>query len=148
MLPPEFFERALDPRRLLELSERNPEAAMAMLQLVREFAGEHFRKDFNLERFEAAFSNPLAARLLREKPASFAVMLRLVSGCEQSDVVTQVLASLSSALLWRGAGTSVLEQLPLSALPDIQWFADRSGDDQVRRLVCNWLHKNGLSQPT
>ncbi len=41
--PPDFFERALDPRHLLELVKRNPEGALAYVETLRELAGEgHF----------------------------------------------------------------------------------------------------------
>jgi len=45
-MPPRFFDRMLDPRHLLELSERNPEDALAYLQILRELGGGRYFDEF------------------------------------------------------------------------------------------------------
>jgi hypothetical protein len=145
-LEPEFFERAFNPRYLLELSERNPEAALAWVQLAREVGGKDFLRRLEPEFFERLFSHSYFTRLLRRKPVAFATMLRLVRSTEDARGVDAILAWLSSALgRLRGAG-SILNSLPLSTLPDIQWLCNRAADSQVGGLLRDWLRENGLDR--
>jgi hypothetical protein len=147
MFHPEFFRIALDPYRLSELGERNPMAALVMVQVMREFGLAHARDYLSLERFEAFFGSSWGTRLLREKPAVLAVILRLVNGSQQHDVLHLVLKSVSSALLSPGGGLLLLEQLPMSSIPDLQWFAKASEyENRAGSLVQGWLHSNGITQ--
>jgi hypothetical protein len=79
----EFFERVLDPRYLLELSERNPEAALAMLQLARQLGGgrslEHFvtRSRFGEEFFERVLDPRYLLELSERNPEAALAMLQL-----------------------------------------------------------------------
>jgi hypothetical protein len=142
----EFFDRAFDPRHLLELSKRNPEAALAWVQLAREVGGKDFLRRLEPEFFERLFSHSYFTRLLRRKPVAFATMLRLVRSTEDARGVDAILAWLSSALgRLRGAG-SILNSLPLSTLPDIQWLCNRAADSQVGGLLRDWLRENGLDR--
>jgi len=44
---PEMFERMFHPKRLVELSERNPEGALAYMQLLREIGGDRFLERYS-----------------------------------------------------------------------------------------------------
>ena len=65
-ISPEYFERVSDPRRLLELAQRNPEAALAYLQILHELGGE--------QSFARFVERDMGARVLRPyvRPAPFA----------------------------------------------------------------------------
>lgn len=52
---PDFFDRILDPRHLLELSERNPEAALAYLQILQELGGGRYFERFVEREMESGF---------------------------------------------------------------------------------------------
>ena len=124
---PEFLERAAHPRHfldtLLELGERNPEAALAWLQLAQELGGEGFLKRFDHEFFDRAFSSVGLDSLLRRRPASFAVLLRLVR-ILQSRPAADVLAECLTAGMHRpGVGTWPVCNLPMSAFRDVEWLA-------------------------
>jgi hypothetical protein len=44
-IDPKFLDRILDPRHLLELSERNPEGALAYLQVLRDLGGGRYLEE-------------------------------------------------------------------------------------------------------
>jgi hypothetical protein len=123
---PELFERTSHPRHLLdtllELGEKNPEAALGWLQLAQELGGEGFLKRFDHEFFERAFSSVGLDRLLRRRPAGFAVLLRLVR-ILHSRPAADVLAECLTAGMKPGAGTWPVCNLPMSAIRDVQWLA-------------------------
>jgi hypothetical protein len=50
----DFFDRMFHPRRLLELSERNPEEALAYLQIIHELGGVRF-SDLHIDQIDPEF---------------------------------------------------------------------------------------------
>jgi len=80
---PDFMEQVLDPRYLVELSERNPEAALAWLQLARELGGGRFLEGYEGKLFHPDFmERVLDPRYLLElserNPESALAWLQLV----------------------------------------------------------------------
>ena len=78
-----FSERVYDSRYLLELSERNPEAALAWVQLVRELGGGRFVEDFARERihprlYERAFNPNYLLKLSEHNPVTALFWLQCV----------------------------------------------------------------------
>src|SRR5205823_4126336 len=82
LFDPEFFERALDPRGLLELSERDPEAALAVLETIRELGGRgRWRYERNIlhrEVTERLLDPRRLLRLSEHNPPAALAMLRVV----------------------------------------------------------------------
>lgn len=80
---PEFIERALDPRYILDLSELNPEAALVWLKLARELCGVRFVKHFDQkflqpDLFERAIETRDILRLIEQNPAAALYWLQLI----------------------------------------------------------------------
>lgn len=78
----EFFERALDPRRLLDLSERHPQAALDWLRLMREVGGRAFldrysRKGFPSDFFERALDPRYLLELSERNPEAALALVQL-----------------------------------------------------------------------
>jgi hypothetical protein len=93
------------------------------------------------ERFEQAFDRDRITHLLVRTPATLAVILRLMHGNDQNEAIGMMLTSVSESILRIGNG-SLVESLPLSALRDMRWFADRAPDDQVRELFQKWIRES------
>jgi hypothetical protein len=133
--PPEFFERALHPRHLLELAERNPEAAMAWLQAATELGGDQFIEGHGQEFFDRTFDTFVLGRLLQEKPAAFAVALRLARVSRSVRAIEAVEECLAPRLTRSKVGQSAIENLPIAALPDLEWLANESKNSELKSAV-------------
>jgi hypothetical protein len=82
-LPPEFFERMFDVRHLIDISERDPEAALAYLQVVRELGGgrhlERFvEREMGPEFFERMFHPRHLIELSERNPEAALAYLQVV----------------------------------------------------------------------
>lgn len=130
-----IFERTSDPRYLLELAERSPEVAMAWLQLSTELAGERFLTGHGQEFFDRFIDPVVLGRLLYEKPAAFAVALRLARVSRSSRFLEVVGECLASRLQRSGMNSSVIGDLPISALKDVTWLANELGNRELKHAV-------------
>jgi len=63
--PIKSFDRALDPQRLLKLSEHNPEGALIYLQILRELGGGRYFEEFFGKRMEPEFIDRFFRHLLK-----------------------------------------------------------------------------------
>jgi hypothetical protein len=141
---PEFMERALDPRYLLELSERNPEATLLWLQLILEVGGQRFLKKRGKEFFVRAFDRFVSARPLRHKPSALAVALRLARVIESPEVTNGVVQWLDSFSLGSATGQSAFSALPLVSLPNLHWLATRTGHKKLMSELSFFSRLDGL----
>jgi len=127
----ELFVRLLHPRYLLDLAERNPEAALSWVQLAREMGGKRWLERYGEEIFEQAFTEASVKRLLLHKPAIFIEALRLVQIFGWLRAADALLQSLASFLDRPGGDKTLLKQLPLEALPELQWLAQTTADRKL-----------------
>jgi hypothetical protein len=82
-IAPEFFERVVDPRYLLELSERSPKGALAYLQIMREMGGGRYferlvERDMGPEFFERLFHPRHLLDLSERNPEVALVYLQIL----------------------------------------------------------------------
>jgi hypothetical protein len=79
---PEFFERMFHPRQLMELIERNPEAALAYLQVLRELVrGEffgHIERELGPQFFERMFHPRQLMELTERNPEAALAYLQVL----------------------------------------------------------------------
>ena len=129
----EFFERMLDPRRLLKLSERSPEAALAYIQVLRELGGgrslERFaEREMGSGFFESNLNLAYLNNVFERKPSAMATWLtfaRMANSRRMIDSLSQVI----SEFFRRRSGSSIgLGLLPISALSNLHWLARESGN--------------------
>lgn len=130
-----IFERAVDPRYLLELAERNPEAALAWIQMAIELHGERFLTKRGQESFDRFFDHFVGGRLLHEKPAAFAIALRLARITQSSRTLEVIGNCLLSRLQRSGRNSSVIGDLPISALSDVVWIANEMGNRELKHAI-------------
>jgi hypothetical protein len=120
----DVFERFVHPRRLLELSHRNPDLALTWLQLVGEAGTVKFLRKVGDELFEEGFDSFVLRRFLRSNPIGFAFALQLARVTQSRRGLETVVDSLSAiskielGLLMNG--------LPISAVPEIHWLIENA----------------------
>ncbi|HJQ23275.1 MAG TPA: ATP-binding protein [Blastocatellia bacterium] len=131
----ELFERLLHPRRLKELVYHNPESALSLLQLAREMGEEQWTKYLRKGLFEEIFHPGFLRWLFLHKPLTFVETLRLIRASElhsSADVLREVLVS---HLQYPDKDKSLLKQLPLESLPDLQWLAQITADEELSSIL-------------
>ena len=128
-----FFEDMFSPRRLCDMIERNPEATMSWMTVL----GERIIEKHCQEFIELFFENTNLSRLLLKKPAAFAVALRLARIIRSSRTVEAIVESITSQLRHSKVGQSVIETLPISALPDIEWLVNESNNKELQSAICH-----------
>jgi hypothetical protein len=82
------------------------------------------------------------------KPVVLAVILRLLRATENTPHLSEMLARFSSFLRPRDGSASLLDQIPISALPDIQWLAHKTSQSESGRALRDWLIEKGFGQNT
>jgi len=134
----EFFERAAHPRQLWELSERSPEVALMWIQLMQELGGSRFLEGAGDELFEQTVDSHVLTRLLRTKPAVFAFALRFarITGSKQG--IDAMIESLTAAF---NKSRHTLSTLPISAMPDLKWLVDQSGNPNLYTALRDVLNE-------
>jgi hypothetical protein len=130
------IERSLRPRHLLNFAERNPEAMLYWLQLVREWGGglplgRLLEGDF----VESVFNSYEIARLLNRKPSAFGAMLRLARITGSKHALEVVSNQLISTLSRPGGEQLILSTLPVSALCDVQLLEKSSDSQELASLI-------------
>jgi hypothetical protein len=133
----EFLDRLLHPRQLLNIGENNPELALTYLQLILELGGSKLLKDRADDLFEDAFDPFVLQRLLHTKPRVFAFALRLARITESKRGIDFLIESLM-VISNRVDLSQTLSAMPISAISDIHWLADHTGNpalhDALSRL--------------
>jgi len=143
LLSRDVFERMLHPRHLLELAERNPEAAMAWLRAATELGGDQFIEGHGQEFFDRTFDSFVLDRLLHGKPAAFAVALRLARLTRSARAIEAVEECLAPRLRRSKVAQSAIANLPIAALPDLEWLANESKNPELRHIV-EFMRPNGM----
>jgi hypothetical protein len=123
----------------LELIERNPDGALAYLQILREFGGGHFqeflfRRMPREEFFDRMFDNRWLEFLRIGRIASLAAWLSFVRLFNSEVAVSKFDQVLRSFFADRSSFTR-LSTLPIGSLPDLRWLAEQSNSDTLRSLI-------------
>jgi ATPase family associated with various cellular activities (AAA) len=132
---PEFFERALDPRHLFRGADSSPAVVLEWLALILELGGERVMQRIGPEFFDSIFDAVTLAQFLQQKPAAFAVALRLSRIAKSPKATEAVIECLASSLRISGIKRSVLATLPIEALPDLRWLAEETGQPDLNAAL-------------
>jgi hypothetical protein len=132
------LERVLDPRYLFGLSERNPEAALAWLQLAREMTDGHYFEHFEEEKWMRLLNSFDFSRLLDQKPTVFAVALSIARNILSPQAIDIILKRLIRPLHRVDGGRSILGTLPIAALNDLKWLANKTNDPVLNAALDSW----------
>ncbi len=130
----EFYNRAFDPRYLLELSERNPEAALAWVQMMKEFGGERVLNRRSQEFFERASHPRYLLELSERNPEAALAWVKMMKefGGER------VLHRLGPEFFERASHPRYLLELsernPEAALAWVQMMKEFGGERVLHRL--------------
>jgi hypothetical protein len=135
----EFIHPIFGPRQLLELSERNPEGALAYLQILRELGGgrleEFVSRRLDWENFYHIFSEHQLFGRTSRPMTSLAVSLALAR-LSQSKRLMETLASTICQRLQSGnLRVGQMSLLPLAAISDLRWLAEKTKTPELRMLV-------------
>jgi len=143
LLHSDRFERSISPRYLLDLAERNPEAMLYWLQLVRDLgSGMSIERFLGEEFVERVFNSFEIVRLLNRKPSAFGALLRLARLTGSIRALEVVSKQLISALSRPGGEQLILSTLPVSALADVQWLENKTGSHEITSLLRSVNHPN------
>jgi hypothetical protein len=133
-LEPEFFERAFHPRHLLELSERNPEAALAWMQLLREVGGESFLRRLEPEFFERAFHPRHLLELSERNPEAALAWVRLLREMGGESFLRRLEPEFFERAFHPRYLLELSERNPEAALAWVQLLREMGGESFLRRL--------------
>ncbi|NYT09872.1 MAG: ATP-binding protein [Methanosarcinales archaeon] len=129
----EFFERAFDPRYLLEISKRNPEVALSFfIQAASEIEFERLPNRYILEIIDFLTKFDWSPR---QKPTAIAVQLRLARIAKSYEAIDLVLKSLISP----DGDVFSLQMLPMAALGDLEWLVNTTDNSVIDSALSRLL---------
>src|SRR5262249_3748500 len=127
--PPEFFNRMIDPRRLLELSQASVNAALAWIQVARTL-GRGWLRHYRPEHFERAFDPEVLNRL---SPELALASLLLAWETEGTEVIRHFRQILATTLHPRNI-LRLAERHPETALACLQMATELVSDGLLQPL--------------
>ena len=127
-LEPEFFERALHPRQLLELAERSPESALALIQVMREIGGGRFLRHLQPEFFERAFHPRQLLELVERSPESALAWIQVMREIGGDSFLRHLEPEFFERALHPRQLLELVERSPESALAWIQVMREIGGE--------------------
>ncbi|HXS02491.1 MAG TPA: hypothetical protein VN724_18105, partial [Pyrinomonadaceae bacterium] len=136
-----FFKRFLERPHLFREMNRNPELAFAWLALLLDLGGEDIVPRAGVNFVDDAFDPIFLKQLLKRKPATFAVALRLSRMIKSRQATGALIETLASSLRDSGIKRSLLPSLPIEALPDLRWLAEETGQPDLAAAL-TLLHGN------
>lgn len=135
----ELIERVFHPCRLLELSERNPKGALALIQAAREIdVGRFLRIETRQEMLDAILSRSDVATLLHLSPAVLATVLWFVHLSGSENMAREVHRAFPGGPDGSSRLSAVAQSLPISSLPDLQWFIHEVGAVELAERLREW----------
>jgi hypothetical protein len=134
-----FIERALDRRRLLELSEHNPETASAWLQLARKAWGVDFLRPLQAELFERVFPPNRLLELGGRNPEAALAWVQLGQEVSGGDFLRRLGPDFFERVLHPLQVLELGEHNPEAVLAWLQLAQQVGGKDLDRRLGGRFL---------
>jgi hypothetical protein len=137
------FERMFDPRYLLEQAEHNPASALALTHLMQEMQdmdGEKIFEYYDEESFARFFDSISLIRLMNRKPSVFAVLVSLARNTKSRRAIKAVISCLTTKPHQADGARLLIGQLPISALSDLKWLAETTGDPEIKLALNAYLH--------
>jgi hypothetical protein len=125
---------------MLELSERNPEGALAYLQILRELAGGRVFEEFVGKRMDPEFidrifnEHQLFGRTSRPM-ASLAVSLALARLCHSRRLVESLAGTISRRIQSGNLTEGQMSLLPIAAISDLRWLAEETKVPEIRGFL-------------
>jgi len=140
-LPPEeFFDRFLHPRQLLELSDLNPEGALAYLQILRELGGgRYFEEIAGRQMTQNLIDLMFDVTRIKHFPGvrieRLAVLLAIARLSNSDQAIRKLSQIMQDYFASSPSRKNQLLNLPITALPDLRWFAEQGDSEEIRSFV-------------
>ena len=125
-----FIERVFHPRYLLELIERNPETALAWVQLARELGNERLLKHIEPEVFERVFRPRYLLELIERNPETALTWVQLAKEVGGNRISRRVDPELLEVVLSRSNLTKLLYRNP-TAFATALWLVRISDSTRI-----------------
>ena len=141
LLNSNIFEQILNPRYLLELAMHKPESALAGLQLAREMGGKRLFQQIAEKNYLKFFETyTLNNSIFEHKPTAFVVLLALARITKSPRLFKAVTDSLMPGSSQMDTNNTLLASLPLSSLSDLKWWAETTGDADIKSALASLFH--------
>jgi hypothetical protein len=131
LFPAQFFERVLRLDTLIRLGQRNPQTSLAWLELVLELGGQRFLEKHGEQFIERTIDRSTLPRLLRERPASFAMALRFARSMNARELSLALARCFDVSRDGTANGRLAWSSLSLASLPDLHWLAATTGNREL-----------------
>lgn len=140
---PEHFARLFHPGLLLDLTERNPDCAMIYIQLLRDLGDGHaiglFSPDLESGLLELMSRPGRLSGTFHHTPSAVSAWLALARLAQSHLVCERLARFIVEWIEQSGRAGRIIAALPLSALPDIRWLAEESGNSELMSALAELL---------
>lgn len=119
-------------RQFLELLAWKPEVLLAWLQLAQDTGNSRLLSYFEDRGLEDEFLHSLHLNMLQLNPNSIVALLKLARHSNSRKFNGMLFKALRSELHDIHGGQSLLETLPISCIPDLEWLIEETGDLDIK----------------